>query len=374
MSRRLRCSLTLALAIGWLATAALPVAAQSRGAPQAQPSSLFPEKGRPFFLAGRVVLEDGSPPPEPVPILRTCGGKVGVPLGFTDAEGGFSFGFGTSPAARVDVQNTLGADPFGSGFEDMNGCDLSAVATGYSSDSIDLSNRRLLDSPDVGTIVLHRLQGARGSVFSATTVLATKDARKAYEKGHDRARKEDYDEAVSEYEKAVQAAPRFAAAWYELGLVHQMQGHVDDARRAYQEAGAADPNYVKPYRQLAALSFQAQDWTAVAEATKRLLWLDPVSYPDAYFYDAVAHFYQGDVAAAEKSAREVVRLDANGRIPRARYVLAAILIEKKDYAGAAALLREYVTLAPPGPEVEQAKGMLSELDARVGSAPPSTPR
>lgn len=373
MSRRFRRSLTLALAVGWLATAALPAAAQSRGARQAQPSTVFPEENRPFFLAGRVVLEDGSPPPEPVPILRTCGGKVGVPLGFTDAEGGFSFGFGTGPTARMDVQNTLGADPFRSGFQDMNGCDLSAAATGYSSDAIDLSNRRLLDSPDVGTIVLHRLEGVEGSVFSATTLLATKNARKAYEKGRDRAKKQDYDEAVSEYEKAVQAAPRFAAAWYELGLVHQIQGQFDDARKAYQEAVTADPKYVKPYRQLAALSFQAQDWPAVAKATKRLLWLDPVSYPDAYFYDAVAHFYQGDVAAAEKSAREVVRLDASGKIPRARYVLAAILIEKKDYASAAALLREYVALAPPGPEVDQAKGMLAELDARLGSAPPSTP-
>jgi tetratricopeptide (TPR) repeat protein len=251
----------------------------------------------------------------------------------------------------------------------MNGCELSAAATGYSSDVVDLSERRLLDSPDVGTIVLHRLEGVNGSVFSATTLLAKKDARKGYERGRERAQKQEYDEAAREYEKAVRVAPRFAAAWYELGLVRQMQGHLDEAKKAYRSAVAADPDYVKPYRQLAAVSFQQQDWPAVLEATSRLLSLDPLSYPDAYFYDAVGHFYRGELAPAGRSAREVVRLDGSGKIPRARYVLAAILIEEKDYAGAAAHLREYVRLAAPGPEVDQAKGMLAELDARLGSTP-----
>jgi hypothetical protein len=138
---------------------------------------------------------------------------VGVPPGFTDADRGFSFGSGTNPTAKKDVQNTLGANPFASGFQDMNGCELRAAATGFSS--------------DVGTIVLHRLEGVHGSVFSTATLLAKKEARKAYEKGGDRTRKEDYDEAMREYEKAVRAAPRFAAAWYES----RRQARLDAIRR-----------------------------------------------------------------------------------------------------------------------------------------------
>jgi Tfp pilus assembly protein PilF len=354
---RTSCSVRGATVAAVLATAA-PAATQT----------LSPQLGRPYFLSGRVVMEDGSPPPEPVPVVRWCDQRR-IPLGFTDANGSFAFGSGTDPSAKLDVQNLYGTDPFASGFEDMNGCELRAVATGFSSDVINLSSHRLLDSPDVGTIVLHRLEGVHGSVFSATTAIASEHARKAYERGRHRAQKRKYDEAAREYEKAVHTAPRFAAAWYELGLVHQIQGHLDEAKKAYRQAVVADPDYVKPYRQLAALSFQQQEWPAVLEASSRLLWLDPLSYPDAYFYDAVAHFYQGELAPAEKSAREGVRLDADGKIPRARYVLAAILIEKKDYASAASLLREYVRVAAPGPEVEQAKSMLAELEARLGSTP-----
>jgi Flp pilus assembly protein TadD len=327
-----------------------------------------PALGRPFFLEGTVVLEDGSPPPEPVPIVRSCRGGAAVPLGFTDAQGRFSFRAGSDPSAMMDVRNSLGADPFAGGYHDMMGCELRAVATGFSSDAIDLGSRRLLESPHVGTIVLRRLEGVLGSIFSDTTLRARKDARNAYEKGRARAQKQKYDEAVREYEKALRVAPRFAAAWHELGLVHQIRGRFDEAKKAYREAVTADPDYVRPYRQLAALSFQEQDWPAVLETTKRLLGLDPLSYPDAYFYDAAARFYQNDLAAAEKSAREAVRLDSEGKLPRARYVLAAILIERQDYAAAAAALRKYLEHATPGPELEQARSMLAQLEKRLGAA------
>ena len=349
-----------------LALAGAICGAASAGMALAQTTD--PALGRPFFLEGTVVLEDGSPPSEPVPIIRSCGGGGGVPLGFTDADGRFSFGAGGDPSAMMDVQNSVGGDPSAGGYHDLMGCELRAVATGFSSDAINLGSRRLLDNPHVGTIVLRRLEGVLGSIFSDTALRATKDARNAYTKGRARVQERKYDEAVREYEKALRVAPHFAAAWFELGLVHQIQGHFTEAKAAYREAVKADPEYVRPYRQLAALSFQEQDWPAVLETTKRLLWLDPRSYADAYLNDAVARFYQNDLAGAEKSAREAVRLDSDRKIPRARYVLAAILIERQDYAAAAAALRDYVEHAPPGPELEQARSMLAQLDERLGAA------
>jgi tetratricopeptide (TPR) repeat protein len=354
--------------------AAEPTLAQAQGAAAQTPSGLFPQAGRPYFLAGRVVLEDGSPPPEPVPIVRSCGSGAGVPLGFTDTKGRFTFGAGTDSSAMMDVQNRDSTNPFASGYSDPMGCELRAVATGFSSDAVSLGTQRLLDSPDVGVIVLRRLEGIRGSTFSETTLRAKEGARKAFENGRQLSRKEKYDEAAREFEKAVQAAPGFAAAWFELGLVRQLRGRIEEARKAYRASVAADPEFVKPYRQLAVLSFQEQDWPAVLEATDRLLWLDPISYADAYSYDAVARLYTGQLEKAEKSAREASRLDPDFKIPRSRYVLAAVLIEKRDYSGAATALRDYIAHASPGPELEQARSMLSQLDARQDSSPSTTPR
>ena len=39
------------------------------------------------LLHGKVVMQDGSPLPKPVPIERTCGGRVPVRVGGTNKEG-----------------------------------------------------------------------------------------------------------------------------------------------------------------------------------------------------------------------------------------------------------------------------------------------
>jgi tetratricopeptide (TPR) repeat protein len=347
---------------------------------------------RPVFLSGQVLLETGSPPPEEVLVLRVCEGKA-VPQGYTDSRGHFSFELGRNPQVALDAQNPMAVDSFGfpgarrypgllppadgadAGINqrDLTGCELRVQLPGFYPASRDLSGRRILDSPDVGTLLLRRLPGVEGSVFSPTTLQARKDAREAFEKGRALALARKLDEARKEYEKAVHVAPGFASAWFELGLVQQMLNHATEARKAYGEAVLADPRFVRPYRQMAVLAFDEQKWPEVLDATDRLLQLDPVSYPEAYFFNAFANFYLNRLDAAEQSAREAVKLDSDRAIPRVRYVLGAILIEKKDYAGAADQLRTFVEIAGPGPDADRAKEMLAQLEARLGTRPSQTP-
>ena len=343
-----------------LALTAVPLMAQG----QAQDPRRFPDLSlRPLFLSGQVLLEDGTPPPEPVLVTSSCGAGPPMSQSYTDSDGRFSFDLGRSSSPVMDVRNASGAG--GSSRRDLTGCELRAVATGFASDAIDLSGRRVLESPEVGIIVLRRLEGVVGSTFSATTLLARKEVRETYQNGRELARDKKYEEAIHEYRKAVSSEPRFAAAWFELGLMHQALNRPREAEEAYRHAVTADPEFVKPYRQLAFLSFHQQRWPEVLKATDRLLWLDPVSYLDAYFFDAVAHFSLGDLDAAERSARKATTRDSERLIPKAHAVLGAILIEKGDYAGAAEQLRRYVKIANPGPDVDQARAMLEQLEARL---------
>lgn len=347
--------------------AAVPVTAQAQGARR------FPEISRAgVFLAGQVVLEDGTPPPDSVMVMLSCHGGRPLPQGYTDSNGRFSFEVGHNVSAMMDVQNAVPNDLSGSGGvsrSDLTGCDLRAEAAGFASNVIDLSGRRLLESPNVGTLELKKLEGVVGTAFSAMTRHARQDARKAYEKGRALAKEEKFDEAVDEYERAVRIEPLFAAAWFELGRVHHDLRRTDEAEDAYRKAVAADPEFVLPFRQLALLLSQQQRWPEVLEATGQLLRLDPVSYPDAYYFNAVANFYLNDVDAAERSARKTITLDRQRPIPRARALLGAILIEKQDLAGAAEQLRDYLEVAAPGPEADQARTMLEQVEARL---PPPT--
>ena len=50
----------------------------------------------------------------------------------------------------------------------MMNCELRASVAGFTSDTINLFNRRTADNPDVGTIVLHRIAGVEGASISLT--------------------------------------------------------------------------------------------------------------------------------------------------------------------------------------------------------------
>src|SRR6185436_14030890 len=97
------------------------------------------------------------------------------------------------------------------------GCELRARLVGYRSQMVSLSNRRALDNPDIGIILLHKLTPNEGGTISATSLAAPKDAKKAFEKGIDFLKKKKPEDALKSFEKAVELYPKYATAWYELG-------------------------------------------------------------------------------------------------------------------------------------------------------------
>ena len=96
-------------------------------------------------------------------------------------------------------------------------CELRARLAGFRSQSVSLANRRPMDPPDIGTILLHRLTPTEGTTISAVSLAAPKDAKKAYQKGMDALKKKKVQDAVKNFEKAVEVYPKYADAWYELG-------------------------------------------------------------------------------------------------------------------------------------------------------------
>jgi len=67
--------------------------------------SQFPDMQRTFFFSGKVMLDDGTPPPEPVQIERVCNG-VPRPEAWTDSKGRFSFQLGQNTAMMMDASNS----------------------------------------------------------------------------------------------------------------------------------------------------------------------------------------------------------------------------------------------------------------------------
>lgn len=336
------------------------------------------DSARPIFISGRVVLNDGTPISEPIVIERVCGSRT-YKEGYTDTRGYFSFQLGQNRSVLPDASTEGFSSPLSTSSASMGGllngggnsdlsetalfqCELRAVLGGYRSDVVSLANRRYMDNPDVGALVLHNLANAPGLTTSATTALAPKEARKSYEKALEALKRSRPDDAQKELLKAVDLYPKFAAAWFDLGQVYERRDHLPEAREAYAKAIAADANFVNPHEHLYMLAAKDAKWQDVADATERVLRLNPYDFPGAYYMSAVANFQLKKFDAAEKSAREAAKINGAHAEPRANFVLGVILANKGDFPAAAESFRTFLKLDPTSPDKDRVQKMLGDVE------------
>ncbi|MBI3693849.1 MAG: tetratricopeptide repeat protein [Acidobacteria bacterium] len=345
-----------------------------------------PVEQRPIFLSGKVILEDGTAPPEPVTIERVCNGQV-RPEAYTDSKGRFSFqlgaqnnvlmdasvsssagsGFGRDPLAGgmggTGAMGGAGASPNSMGMVDLMGCELRASLPGFRSEAVMLNRRSMFDNPDVGTIILHRLSNVAGTAISFTTLNAPKDARKSFDKAQSLLKQKSpkHAEVAKELEKAVQIYPQFAAAWNMLGDARLALKDEEGARKAFEQSLAADGKYVNPYVQLAVLDLRASKWADAAEITGRLAQLNPYS-GQAHYFNAIANYNLGKMDLAEKAARNAAKSDEQNRYPMVHHLLGAILARQGNFPSAAEEFRSFLKISPTAPAAEQIRKQLTEWE------------
>jgi tetratricopeptide (TPR) repeat protein len=199
-------------------------------------------------------------------------------------------------------------------------------------------------------------------MVSMTSLQAPKDAKKAFEKGLDALKKKKTEDAQKDFEKAVEGYPKYADAWYQLGMLQLSGKNNEAARKSFGQAIAADPKLVTPYVQLAMLDARDGKWKETADSTGKAIRLDPVDFPVAFYFDAVANYNLQNFEAAEKSARQLQRLDTQHRYPMADRILASVMAERKDYPGAAQQMRNYLKFAGTAKDADEVRGQLQQIE------------
>lgn len=322
----------------------------------------------PLFLSGKVRIDDGSELTDAATIESMCNGDRHFEA-YTDRKGNFSFEFGKQRnMGNADVATTSSTNMAGQPRtelqqrRELQQCELIAVLPGFTSQAIELSAVDVTESMNVGTIVLHRLSHVEGFTISATTAMAPPKAKKAFEKGRDEEQKKKWDAAEKKFQEAVQIYPKFAAAWLELGRAQLQRKDQAAARQSWENAVAADAQFVTPHQLLAGLAFQQQQWQEVLDQTGAVLRLNPLSFASEWYYASVANYYLGHYAEAEKSARKGIQTDVDHRIPKLEYLLGIILARNHDFQGATEHMRNYVRLAPKAPDVAQVNEQIAKIE------------
>ncbi|HXY15872.1 MAG TPA: tetratricopeptide repeat protein [Terriglobales bacterium] len=361
---------------------AIPLIAQGRGSrssgstpginptplPGMNPSASLPITA---FISGKVTLDDGSPLTDPAAIQLSCHGQRHT-TGYTDTRGNFNFQFADRTAGAAADASDAGVRAIASGVADERSwrdCELQAVLAGYSSQVIELASRMsTLESVDLGTITLHRLEHVKGTSISITSLMAPKSAKQALEKAREEERKGKWDQARKSLEKAVDIYPKYAVAWSELGGVQMRQNDRASAKKSFEQSVTADPQYVNAYDGLAQLAYRDNQWPQVVEITNKLLALNPVNFPGAYFLNGAGNYYLGNLDAAERNARQGIRVDDTHQVPKLQFLLAMILTRKGEYQEAAEQIRQYLNVAKEPGEIQEAQKLEAEID-RLAAKP-----
>jgi len=323
---------------------------------------------RVMYVSGKVTAEDGTPPPDHVLIQSNCEGTIRTE-GYTDEKGTFAFELANArkralsgPGQASDTSQPMSPTALRQNSpSDWRKCELKALLAGYTSSVVDLGTKPpAFGNYNLGTIVLHRVGSSNSPTLSTNTAQAPPDALKEYDKGLEEKKKGNLDAAHQRFQKAVATYPQFALAWFELGRTQVQQKDVASARTSFRQSISSDAKLMGPYQELAQLAARDKQWQEVVDNTEQLLKLNSSSYPEFWFYNCVAKFLLGDLEGAEKSAIQGVKIDSDHRIPKMEYVLGAILVQKHANSEAAQHFREYLRLAPNGPDAADAQKKLDE--------------
>ncbi len=341
------------------------------------PQSRYRRMGGSLYVAGIVVQDDGNPPPMETLIEQVCPSGVTKEV-YVSPDGSFGYQVGGSGSVLPDASdvsspetwnpsaNSLGNPSGSAGVVRLNDCVLRASAAGYRSSELPLYISQTSGSVNVGTLVISPSVRVTGTTVSVTNLAAPKKAKKALNQAEKAIQKKDLPDAEKELRAAIAAYPSYADAWYALGLICERSGRIEDAQNDFSTALKSDANYVKPYIELARMAAREPKWQVAADLTARALDLDPIDLPEGYLINSIANLYLNNVAAAERSAHKLERLDSAHRFPQVHLVLANILRRRNDRAGEADQLRAYLKYAPRAANAPQVYSRLQEL---IGTNP-----
>lgn len=306
------------------------------------------------YFVGGVKVENAVLPWDPIPVTVTCDEKVKFTTS-TDPKGNFVIAF---PDSLGSTTIKADAKPVVSQFV---GCAVDAMLSGYDSSSLAIAQRNIADTPNLGTIMLRRESGSANASVSSTTASAPKDAAKSFEKARSEWFDNKPDRAQRDLQKTVEQYPQYAEAWYQLGKL-QEAANSPEAINSFSKAVAADPNFAPPYEHLASVAAQSGNWKVVLSATNRALELTPRGSIQIWYFHALGNFQTQKMDIAEASAKKSFSMDPLHMQTNTEQLLAVILSQRGDNAGAIEHLRNCLTYFPAGPNLELIKQQLAELE------------
>lgn len=306
---------------------------------------IVPAAGQSLLLRGKVVMKDGSAPSKSIIVERYCygGGLTGGSVATqTDRNGGFLLNI---QANAMNVQQ----------------CVLRGRDTGFDSTEVGISHLNSWSDPYLPAIVL--LPRDPSGRASSATREAPSNVRQPWNNAVKAIGESNWAAAERQLQNVVKEAPDFANGWLQLGTVLMRLGKNAEAKPALERALQADPKLTLARVSLIRTNLELKDWASLESLTGDVVRAEEDrNFPEVHAHLAVARYQLGNLAGAESSAREAIRLDRKGELPQAEVILATILATKADYAGAREHLGRYLELEPRAADAAAIRARMAALE------------
>jgi tetratricopeptide (TPR) repeat protein len=182
------------------------------------------------------------------------------------------------------------------------------------------------------------------------------------------------DDAIVEFEEAVGKAGlddlNLANAYYNLGLCYVKKGETDEAIKALQEAVNLRDNYAPAHYWLGCAYYAQDELDEAVEEYQQAIELEP-DHADAHFNLGVTYREQSDLDRALKELRETIELKPD-HVP-AHFALGLAHIEREEHEKACTELNKVLALSAEEEwrELRKVAEELIELKCSQNSRPPS---
>lgn len=165
-----------------------------------------------------------------------------------------------------------------------------------------------------------------------------------------------YREAISNFQGAIERAPKWAYPNYNLAIAYQSMGDVANAEKAFKAALERGPNYAYLHLNLGSMYMNMKDRQGDAEKElRRAIELKP---DDANAYNQLGLLLQirGDLRTAEAQFRQAITVQPD-KVDFRRN-LAKVLLDRGNKQEAEKVLRDALQLDPRFAEGHSALGIL----------------
>jgi tetratricopeptide (TPR) repeat protein len=176
-----------------------------------------------------------------------------------------------------------------------------------------------------------------------------------------------FDDAIAGFTKAAETQPTCFACFYNIGYAYAQKKDYDNAETNYKKAIELKADYADAYAGLASVYNAQRKFDLAATASAKASELSSVlgaaggasGGADALFNQGVVLWNGGKVADAKKAFESAIQ--ANPNHAEAHYQLGMALVNEGNLAGATTEFETYLKLAPEGPNAATAKGLVAQL-------------